>query len=784
MKRLFKIFIFLFLTVTINAQTNVIDSLRNTINTSKTDTTIINSLNDLSNQLIRYNIGGAIDTINLSIKLSKKANYDNGLAEAFKIKAILYYYIGIGDSSFIFLDSSLTIYNANNDYLNAARVHNNTGILLKAQGDIQAAINEYLTAIELFKKADEKRDLVSAYINLSNVYRYNSDFQRALSVSYDALNTLQLIDNKNYNDSLKTGHIYKTIANIYSIQKDYVTADSNYNIALEIYKKLDSDKDIADIYVNLSTIAEDKNDYRKIINYNLRALDLYSSARDIAVAEINISNAYIDLKNYDSAQIYIDDAFEKYTQLGSIRGLALANYTYGRFYYFKENYQAAVKFLPIALNFADTLEDYELISKVSKISYLTYKQIGNFNKALKMHEKYKSAEDSIFSESNEKQLTQLALTYDFEKEKQQTEIQHQEEIKRQKIVKNFMLLIILISILGLISLFSAFRTKKLKNEELRTKNEEILQQQEEIIAQNEEIEQKSRELQKQRDIAVKHKNELAQKNHDIEASIHYALRIQKAVLPTLSHIKNYFSDFFFYYIPRDIVSGDFYWTYSNKNKFIVVAADCTGHGVPGAFMSMLGLSFLNQIVSENQNLHSNEILAQLRDMIIKSLKQNVDDIGGNQDGMDLSLIIYDKTTYELEYSGAYNSAYILSNSEPEGIFETKHRIFEIKNNPKKIYEIKADRMPIGIYINELKAFNRYTVKVSKNDRIYLFSDGYHDLYNRKLNKKFSTKRYKELLLNSSHIDLQSQLDVIDKTYKDWVGEDKQIDDILVIGLQV
>ena len=783
-KKYIKILFLLFISTSVFAQTNHLDSLKNVINTTNSDTAKVNTLNIFAQQMIRYNLSSSIDTIELSISIAKKTGYDLGLAKALKIKAILFFYTGKTDSSLVFLDQSLNIYLKLNDKLNAGKVYNNIGILLKTQGEIEAAIDTYLVAIDLFIQVNEKRDLVSAYINLSTAYRYQGNYQRALSVNYDALSILDNLNNKSYSDSLKVGHIYKTIANIYTVQKKQGQADSNYNKALEIYQTLNSSQDIADIYVNFAINAENEKNYTRIINYNRRALKLYTSVSKIALADINISNAYIDLLNYDSAKFFVDKALQIYTDLNDSRGLALVNYSYGRFYFSKQQLDSTIIHLNYSLDYSLSSNDYELTSKITKTLYKAYKATGDYQKALEVHETYKSAEDSIFNKSNEQQLTQMSLTYEFEKEKEQTQLAHQEEIKRQKLVRNFSLLTLIISLFGILSLFWAFLTKKKKNKELSEKNAEILQQQEEIITQNEEIEIQNKEIEIQRDLAVKRGNELQQKNNDIEASIYYAQRIQQAILPEIKILQNYFSDSFVYYIPRDIVSGDFYWFFPNKEKIYIVAADCTGHGVPGAFMSMLGISFFNQIASENAQISANEMLNKIRDMVIKSLKQDAQNFEGSHDGMDLSLIIFNKSTLELDFSGAYNPVYIVSENEPENFKNTKSRVSEISDVKKKIFELRADRMPIGVFVTEIKKFNTSSVKISKGDRIFMFSDGYPDMFDRTTNNKFTTKRLKKLLLNSADKDLKVQHKLIDYKYQEWTMSDKQIDDIIVIGLEV
>ncbi len=785
------------------SQVNEIDSLRRLINKSS-DTTKVNYLNELSQKLISINIENALDTSELAIKISKKSNFNNGLAQAYKSKGIIIYYKGQVDSALYYFKNSLEIYKENNDKINTAKMYNNISIIYKSKGDIKSAIEGYQKAIDLLKQTDDKQTLVATYINISNVYRYQGDFKRALSVCFDALKIFDKIENKTSKDSINMAHIYKTIGNIYTVQENYKKAKSNFNEALVIYKKLQSDVDIADIYNNLGNIYEKKDNPNlfEAKKYYTEALSLYSSIDKIALANYNIANVYLTLHqdssfknnniNYiDSAKHYIDQSFNSYNKLGDKRGLAFTNNLYSILFYNKEQYQKSIKYSKKSLNISQQIGDIQLISKSSEQLYQSYKKVGNYKKAVEILELFVFAQDSIFNENNEKELTQMALTYEFEKEKQKRELEYQEELKRQKIVRNFSLLVLFLVLIALVAVFFAFRTKKRKNEELQQKNAEIMQQKEEIEtqrdeieAQKEQIEDQSKEIEKQRDLAINRGNELEQINQDIQASIHYALRIQKAILPSVEPLNKFFSDYFIFYKPRDIVSGDFYWLSEKNQKIIVVAADCTGHGVPGAFMSMLGVSFLNQIVTESKDISSEQILNKLREMIIIALKQDSENFEGSRDGMDLSLIIFDKKNNQLQYSGAYNPIYIISDNKPGNIENSKYRRLKKQNQNRKLYEIKANRMPIGVFIAKPENFTKNTLKLSKDDQIYMFSDGYPDLYSRNQRKKFTTKRFKELLIDSSSLSLSEQNIVLEQNYKEWVNGEKQIDDIIVFGVKI
>lgn len=255
--------------------------------------------------------------------------------------------------------------------------------------------------------------------------------------------------------------------------------------------------------------------------------------------------------------------------------------------------------------------------------------------------------------------------------------------------------------------------------------------------------------------------ELAEKrNKEITDSIDYASTIQKALLGSKAYIMKQFKDTFILFLPKDIVSGDFYWFKQVRNKKIIVAADCTGHGVPGALMSMLGMSFLSEIINTKENITAGEILNELKDKVVKSLRQ---DIKSGRDGMDLSLCIIDEDKQTLQLATA--SQYI----------------YRIRDN--KLEKIVVNRMSIGFSYTQEK-FKSIDLDIKKDDVIYMFSDGYLDQFGEPKGDKFKTKPYKELLLRIHKKSMAEQEEIMQRTLKAWQGNYSQTDDILVIGIKL
>lgn len=278
-----------------------------------------------------------------------------------------------------------------------------------------------------------------------------------------------------------------------------------------------------------------------------------------------------------------------------------------------------------------------------------------------------------------------------------------------------------------------------------------------------EIEEKAEEIKTQRDEITKQRDEILDQKEEITASITYAKRIQNAVLPIQDHFNKVFSDHFILYKPRDIVSGDFYWIAEDKDKLYFTAADCTGHGVPGAFMSMLGISSLNEIIShKNESINANKILNHLREKIKFSLHQTGKE-GENKDGMDMALCILHKDKNLLEYAGAYNPLYLIRDGE--------------------LIEYKADRMPVGIYHVEKGTFTNHEIKIQKNDIIYIFSDGYADQFGGPAQTKFKSANVKKLLLEINNKPMAEQKLILDERFNKWKGKLEQVDDIIFIGIR-
>jgi serine phosphatase RsbU (regulator of sigma subunit) len=358
--------------------------------------------------------------------------------------------------------------------------------------------------------------------------------------------------------------------------------------------------------------------------------------------------------------------------------------------------------------------------------------------------------DSLFNEENIKKTVQAEMNFNFQKtqeaeklDQEKKDLVQQEEIRRQKLLRySFTFGFILMLLLAVI-IFRNNKQKQRANIELANKNELI------------KIQKKEVEFQKEL---------LQEKNLEIIDSISYAERIQTSFLTSEKYISQRLTDYFILFNPRNIVSGDFYWIMEKHSSLYVCTADCTGHGIPGAFMSLIGMGILNEIIYSKSHIkHTDEIFNELRRIIILALNPEGISLEG-KDGMDAVLCRYDFQKMELEYSAANNPFYIVRNGE--------------------LLEFKPDKMPVGKYLGEEKPFTRTIISLEKGDCIYTFTDGYIDQFGGPNGKKFMSKQLKELLLANSHESMGKQKEIINKSLTSWKGNFDQVDDILVMGIRV
>ncbi len=729
------------------------DSIQSLIQNCKADTQKINIYLKAARQYEFDNLDLSKEYVNKALTLSKKAKY----------------YIGEADS-YLFM-----------------------GLLKEDIADYDNAKKYFNKALDVFKKTDNKKGIGTAYNNLGSMYEYIGEhdtavvfFQKSIKIndesgnelgSADARYNIALIHYTNGNYDLALTNWFKVI-DVYEKLKDYeglsacqhcigmtLRRQNKDEKAIEFLEKAKEnglksgdDRLVGNIIMSIGNVYLENEDLEKAIKYFREAAILYEGSGDlngIASIETNIGDYHKYNNRVDSAIIYYNSSYEKFHQLNVKQGEMHTLAELAECYKIKGDYEKALDYCNQALELAKQISSKEYQSMVYQLIYMIYNKQENYEKALKYYIKHTEIEDSIFSESKQEIIEELQTRYETEKKEQKIILQQadiekkQVENEKKAAQRNIFIVGFGLMVFLAFVILRSYRHKKKANILLAKQNEEI---------------------QAQRDLAAQQRDLISEQKQELTDSIHYAYRIQSAVIPDPEYISSLLTDYFIFYKPRDIVSGDFYWVGKKNEKLIIIAADCTGHGVPGAFMSMMGVAFLNDIINKEDVTSPADILNKLRDNIIKAMQQSGKE-GEQRDGMDVAAIAIDPGSNKMEFAGANNPLYFIQNNEL------------IEMPEPNLVEVKGDKMPISLH-RKMESFSNHTLKIKKNDIIYIFSDGYADQFGGENGKKFKYKPFRNLLLNISSKPMSEQKKILDETLEKWKGEFDQIDDVLVMGIKI
>ena len=611
---------------------------------------------------------------------------------------------------------------------------------------------------------------VSAKFKISNI---DTSFQLALKA-------LTLSQEIFYTKGEMTSYI--NLGNVYLTKGEYTQAIESFLKALAIIPEGENTNEKGTVLNNIGSTYYRKNDYKKAIEYYRQAAKIFTALNDtlnLGKTNLNIGNIELGLKNYNEAILSTSTALQLFINQQYIQGQISAYTNLGAIYNELGNYTQAIENLTKALDIGYAINNQYVIAAVAVNLGYSYwktnrnteakkqllqsleisKQLGildiqreasghlsdyyasqsDYKSALAMQILFKQISDSITNLSNVKKLTELELTYTFQKEQKEKELmQLAKESNEQQERK--ILIVILISVVGalltvILLAYFIYRSRQKQskiNKQLQEANDEINQQ----------------------------KEVLALINKQLTDSINYARRIQDAVLPQKKYFDTLGFDSFILYLPRDIVSGDFYWIKKINNVLVITVSDCTGHGVPGAFMSMLGISLLNELSNNKEITKTSDALEVLRNQIKYSLHQSWEN--PSRDGMDMALFTIDLNTNVLQFSGANNNLYIVRNNE--------------------LIELRGTRNPIGIHLKE-KPFEMTEIELQSDDMLYLMTDGLIHQTASDTNDKYKISRAKALFLNVASLSCNKQYQIISDEVNQWKGSNDQIDDILLFGMR-
>ena len=665
----------------------------------------------------------------IAYDLAQATGNKKEMADALNIQGVSYWIRSNYKQALDYLDKSLNIKEEIGDKQGMAKSYNNIGMIYKNQGNYKQARAYYDKSLKMLKKMGDKSGMASSLGNIGVIYKNQGNYEQALEYYDKSLKMFKKMDDK----SGMAGSL-GNIGAIYFYQSNYERALEYMDKSLKIKEEIGDKKGMAVSYNNIGGIYYQQGNHDRALDYYDKSLKIHQEIGDkkgISEAYINIGNIHDDQGNYKQALDYYDKSLKIKEQLGDKKGMAICYYNLSFLFFGQENYTKALDLGNKSLALAQEVGALLDTRNASKLLYQVYKKTGQSSKELEMHELYIEMLDSINSIENKEAAIKLEYKHAYEKEQVIAEAKHQEQMALSAEREKRQQLIAYSAGGGLVMvlLFAFFIFKRLR---VTRRQKKVIEEQKELVE-----EQKK----------------------DITDSIQYAENIQKALLPTIENLKDALPDGFVLFQPKDIVSGDFYWMQHHNDRVYFAACDCTGHGVPGAFMSMIGSSLLDEAVIEKGITKPSEIFFEVRKGFINALKQTGDT---QKDGMDAVLCSWNKNG-GLEYSLAYNPLLLIRKGE--------------------IIETKADKQPVGFHTGEQKPFTHHEHKLEKGDTIYLFSDGYPDQFGGKKDKKFMMKNFKKLLLSIQDKTMNEQKTILETTMAEWKGDTEQVDDILVIGVR-
>jgi len=619
------------------------------------------------------------------------------------------------------IDSLKTVVeNSSNDSGTVVKLYKLAGKY--SSGNLEAAFLCATASFEKSKQLPFKKIQIVAEYRLATIYIDKSDFVNAIQHLTKVEKNCEEI-----NDLENLSACYVSLGNSYGLQNQSKAALSYYQKALALCMRLNLTKKTANILGNMGNLMYQKSGtdtlyldsaillFQKAYQQNILNKDTSAMITMLN----NMSIAYADKNEFSLSRHHLLESKKLIDKEKDLDAKTYYYSTMGRVFSYEGNNKEAIIYLDSSLSLAQQIGS---VDKVAGI-YISKSDIGvelkDYKMAYEYFVKYKAIKDSILNAENFAQASDFQNQY--EREKKQEEIEKLRlSDQNQKIIITAVVLFFLILVI-----FSFIIYRRLQ------------------------------ENRKQKDIIELQRNEMLD-------SIHYARRIQAALLASENLLKQNLPDYFILYKPKDIVSGDFYWADKTNSAFIFCLGDCTGHGVPGAFMSLLNISKLNEVVNQKKIYQPDLALNAVRSEIIHALNPNGTE--ETKDGMDCILCNFDFERNIMQYAAANNSILIIRN--------------------KELVFLPADRMPVGKSPKDTQLFSLQTVSLQKDDLIYLITDGYVDQFGGTKGKKFKYKQLQETLLSLSDLPLKEQKNQLDKKFEDWRGNLEQIDDVTVVGIKI
>lgn len=613
----------------------------------------------------------------------------------------------------------------------------NEGYAYTDLGKMDSAYKSYKQSSELYKKINYQAGVANASNDLAFIFQTQGNYEKALEMYFWSLKSFQKLKDKQ-----SISICLNNIGLIYLSQKNYQKALEFFNKSLKIKKELGYQTGIAMTLNNIGTSYLESGANNSALLYLEESLEIrkkLGSKSGIAQSYENIGTVYRNKKNYKEALKYYEYSYALFDSIKNEEGIISSLNSIATIKRLTGNYKKAAELSEIALEKAKYFGSPNLIKDCAEALTIEYQYLKNYEMAYQNLKLFNRMNDSLNNLKNAQKLAQISFQFELD---QYLRLKELEDLKKELKFEQQMgfqknISYVLLTGMGSLIVISILAYKSLKQK----KHANI-----EIQKQKKEIEIKSDKLEK----ALT----------DITDSIKYAKRLQDAFLLNEDGIrKDFMNNMFLFFKPKDIVSGDFYWFDKKEDAIYIAVADCTGHGVPGAFLSMVCYNLLKHALNEHKCLEPSEILTNVNVNLSFSLQQNSNN--HVKDGMDIALIKIEKK--QLKYSGANNPIYIVRNNE--------------------LIELTANKKPIGKFSDDSISFSQQTYLLNDGDLIYLFTDGYADQFGGPKKKKFKYASLQRLILENHQKPLEEQKTILQDCFNNWKGSYEQIDDVLIMGIK-
>ena len=550
---------------------------------------------------------------------------------------------------------------------------------------------------------------------------------------------------ENINHIYNIAAVRTTIGLVYYFQGNYDEALKNHFIVLKIYEESADKSGLAMAYNNIGIVYTDQGKLDEALKNHQASLniklELGENKSGIAASYNNIGRVLYKQKKFEEAQKNNLICLKLYGEMGDKEGVALSYFNLGDVSIQQKKYNDAVAYLLKAKTISEETHYKANLKFIYSSLTELFEAKKDYKKAYENHKLYIVYRDSLVNEETKEQTLQQQMTYDFEKKEAVANVEHQKEIENQKLLaqeksrkQNLVIIFVAIGLL-LVLVFAGFIFKSLR---VTRKQKHIIEQQKHIVEEHQK---------------------------EIIDSITYAKRLQQAILPSKDEIRKHIPHHFILYQPKDIVAGDFYWMHVVDNLVFIAAADSTGHGVPGAMVSVVCSNALNRAVDEFKLRETGKILDKTRELVLETFAKSGEEI---KDGMDISLLCIEKTKQQIYWSGANNPLWYISSSA---------------DTMDVINEIKANKQPIGKTDNPIP-FMIHTLQFNQGDVFYLMTDGFADQFGGPKGKKYKYKALQEKLIATSHLSMQQQQEELVNSFNEWKGILEQVDDVTIIGIRI